>query len=370
MNQKKVNEINDQRKIEMDEWALSDLYMLDIGAYNPLKGFMSEEDYRSCLDNMRLTNGQVWSLPIVLPASEEEVAILAINQKAALTFKEELYGEIKIKEIYKVDRSEEAEKVFLTRDSNHPGVQATLKRKPYNISGEVNFTRKYQFPFSHYPHTPTDTKELFKQKGWKTVVAFQTRNPIHRAHEYIQKCALEITDGLFIHPLVGKTKSDDVPVEVRMSCYETLINNYYPRDRVILGVFPASMRYAGPREALFHALVRRNYGCTHFIVGRDHAGVGNYYGTYDSQKIFQQFSFDELGIIPLFFEHSFYCKKCQQITSLKTCPHPPSSHLIFSGTKVRELLRQGITPPEEFSRKEVADLLINEMKKRQDGSET
>lgn len=366
MNLKKHDKTHFHGKIEMDELAISDLYMLHIGAYHPLKGFMGEEDYRSCLEDMRLRNGQVWSIPIVLPASEEEVSLLSINEKAALTFDGKLYGEIEVKEIYNVDRSEELSKVFLTDDTNHPGVKAALARKSHYVGGEVNFTRKYHFPFSHYPHSPKETVALFKQNGWNTIVGFQTRNPIHRAHEYIQKCALEITDGLFIHPLVGKTKSDDVPVEVRMSCYETLLDNYYPKGRVLLGVFPACMRYAGPREALFHALIRRNYGCTHFIVGRDHAGVGNYYGTYDSQKIFFQFTAEELGIIPLFFEHSFYCKKCQQITSLKTCPHPSSSHIIFSGTKVRELLNQGITPPEEFSRKEVADILINEMKNRQD----
>jgi sulfate adenylyltransferase len=344
---------------------LSDLELMAVGAVSPNRGFMTKDDYSSVVKEMRLVNGLPWSLPITLPVADGEMASLKEGGQAAITHEGTPVAIMDVEEIFQFDPLEEAQHTYGTTDDKHPGVEYLSSLPHHYAGGDVTVLENvFTGEFASYRLTPVQLREQIGERGWKSVVAFQTRNPIHRAHEYLTKCALEMVDGLVIHPLVGGTKGDDIPADTRMKCYEVLMANYYPHDRVILSVFPAAMRYAGPREAIWHSLLRKNYGMTHFIVGRDHAGVGSYYGTYDAQKIFETFEADELGIQPLKFEHSFFCRTCDAMASAKTCPHDPEHHVHLSGTQVRQMLQDGAEPPVEFSRPEVARILIEDARSK------
>ncbi|MCZ4495924.1 MAG: sat [Thermoleophilia bacterium] len=348
--------------VTLTDTQASDLEMIAVGAMSPLDGFLGQADYERVVRECRLADGTVWSLPITLrvhAADEPDADVVALASPEG-----QLLAIMEITERYTGDKELEAEHVFRTTEVAHPGVAIVYAQGDVILGGPIQAFDLQPNPFSEYMLTPRQTRAIFAERGWKTAVGFQTRNPIHRAHEYIVKTAMEVVDGVLLHPLVGRTKEGDISAEVRLRCYEVLLANYFPANHAQLAVFPAAMRYAGPREAIFHALTRKNYGCTHFIVGRDHAGVGGYYGTYDAQAAFEPFSPEELGVTILKFEQSFYCKHCKGMGSAKTCPHDVSEHLTLSGTRVREMLAEGTMPPPEFSRPEVAELLIEEFRSR------
>ncbi len=341
----------------------ADLQLLANGAYHPLTGFMRQRDYERVLTEMRLASGAIWPLPIVLPIDGDTASRLAHVDSVVLTRGRYPIAMLSEIEVYRRDKEREAMAVYGTADAAHVGVARLFREGEYLLGGNVRWLEARTPPdldLSALTYTPQQTRTIFAGRGWRTVAGFQTRNPIHRAHEYLHRAALELVDGLFIHPLVGETKPGDLPPRVRVASYRVLIDRYYPLDRVLLGVFPAVMRYAGPREAVFHALVRKNYGCTHFIIGRDHAGVGNYYGPGDARRLCQQFG-PELGITLLFFPDVFYCRRCRDFTTEFICTHDAVDRLMLSGTQVRAMLAQGITPPEEYLRLEVSQALIASM---------
>jgi sulfate adenylyltransferase len=340
--------------ITLTSRELSDLDMIASGALSPLEGFMAKEDYERVVEEMRLADGLPWALPVCLAVDEppqgDRVALADAEGRPLAV--------LEVEETFAYDKEREAEQCFRTTDDAHPGVARLYAQKPLYLAGLVTVFERAQLAFPELARDPAETRAEFERRGWKRIVGFQTRNPIHRAHEYLTKTALETVDGLLIHPLVGETKSDDVPAATRVECYRVLVDNYYPQERVVVSAFPAAMRYAGPREAIWHAICRKNYGCSHFIVGRDHAGVGDYYGSYDAQLIFDEFEPHELDIEPMFFEHAAFCRVCGSMVSPKTCPHGGDDHVFLSGTKVREMLGRGELPPVEFSRPEVAEVLI------------
>lgn len=356
--------------IRLSEVNLADIEMIATGALSPLTGFMTEREYRSVVHEMRLTNSLPWTIPVTLAVDADTAAGIQDGDTAALV---EGAGEsvtpialLHVTERFGYDRETEAQHVYRTTDTAHPGVARLHRQGEVLLAGNIDvidLPSRARTEFADLRFTPAQARAIFAERGWRRIVGFQTRNPIHRAHEYIQKTALEIVDGLLLHPLVGETKSDDIPADVRIESYQAIVSAYYPSSRVLLAVFPAAMRYAGPREAIFHAIARKNYGCTHFIVGRDHAGVGKYYGSYDAHYIFDEFTPDEIGIVPLFFEHTFYCRRCDGVVSLKTCPHDASAHVTLSGTQVREMLSRGEALPAEFTRPEVSAVLMRAAQK-------
>ncbi|MBW7865956.1 MAG: sulfate adenylyltransferase [Candidatus Hydrogenedens sp.] len=345
--------------IQVDAYAAFDIDGIAKGIFSPLTGFMGPEETRRVLDHMELRPGVPWTIPILLAVTPAVAEGLEVGAPVLIRDdRGDAVAVLHLREKFSLDKEEVAQKVYRTTDAAHPGVAYTYGMGDVFLAGDLDVLRAREVEHQEYNLTPAQTRAAFEERKWRRIVAFQTRNPIHRAHEYLTKCALEMCDGLLIHPLMGTTKSDDIPGDVRMKCYKVLLENYYPQDHVLLSIMPVNMRYAGPREAIMHAVIRKNYGCTHFIVGRDHAGVGNYYGTYDAHYIFDEIDPAALEITPIFFDHTFYSKRTGEMASKKTCPGTAEDHVMLSGTKVRELLKRGELPPVEFTRPEVAKVLI------------
>ncbi len=343
--------------LKIGDDLISDVENIATGVFSPLEGFIGKNDYHNILNEMRLANDLPWTIPIVLDAGREEARKLKEGEDAVLLSRAgRPVAVFHLEEKYEYDKEELAEKVYLTRDKAHPGVAKVAGMKDVLLAGPVDLVEVSPTPFDRYKLSPKETRILFKEKGWKTVVGFQTRNTPHIGHEYVQKTALTFTDGIFVNPVIGRKKKGDFKDEVILASYEELIRNYYLKERAVMAILQMEMRYAGPREAIFHAVIRKNFGCTHIIIGRDHAGVGSYYPPYAAQDIFQ--GFPDLGIAPLFFKSFSYCRKCQSVVNEKTCPHPPSEHIQFSGTKIRDMLVKGQVPPAELMRPEVARVIM------------
>ena len=344
-------------RVELDAGLASDVANIAHGVYSPLEGFLVQEDYESVLYNMRLTSDIPWTIPIVLDVDPGQIAGVGEGDDLALFYGGRPLALMRVEEVYGWDRGEYAERVFKTRDPGHPGVRKVMARRELLVGGPVDLLSEVPEPFEAVRLWPKETRVLFEARGWRSVVAFQTRNVPHMGHEYVQKAALTFVDGLFINPLVGWKKPGDYRDEVIVEAYKVLIRHYYPRDSVVFSVLRMEMRYAGPREAVHHAIVRKNFGATHFIVGRDHAGVGDYYGPYEAWDIFKEFP--DLGITPLFVREAFYCKKCGQMVNEKICPHPEEYRVRISGTKLREMIKRGEKPPEYMMRPEVAEVVLS-----------
>jgi sulfate adenylyltransferase len=363
------NALNEAKKkaedlpvVKLNSRETSDLIMLAMGAFSPLEGFMGQQDYLGVVREMKMADGTMWPIPITLSVSAAQAVSIAVNSEIALVDEEsgELMGSMTVTEKFSYDKKLEAKHVFGTEDEKHPGVAKIYAQEDTYLGGPVKVFSEGPYPemYGEYYARPAETRAIFEEKGWVRIAGFQTRNPIHRSHEYVTKIAMEVSDGILIHPLVGKLKADDIPADVRMKCYTTLIDKYYVKENVVLKVYPMEMRYGGPREALLHAIFRQNFGCSHLIIGRDHAGVGNYYGPFDAQKIFDQIPEGSLEIKPLNIDWTFWCHKCGEMASMRTCPHDKEDRVLISGTKVREMLSSGEMPPKEFTRPEISKILM------------
>jgi sulfate adenylyltransferase len=350
-------EITEIPSISIGYDLVTDLENIAHGVYSPLEVFLMQEDYINVLREMRLSNDVPWTIPIILDVDPDEIRDVKEGDEVSLIHKEQPIAIITVEEIYKWDKVNYCQQVYRTTDIRHPGVEKTLRRKEFLIGGKIDLVSHFHNPFEKYTLWPIETRVLFQERGWKTIVGFQTRNVPHIGHEYAQKAALTFVDGLFINPLVGWKKAGDFKDEVIIKSYEVLLEHYFPKDSVVFAVLSMEMRYGGPREAVHHAIVRKNFGCTHFIVGRDHAGVGNFYQPYEAWEIFK--NFPDLGITPLFIPQSFFCKKCNSIVNIKICPHKEEDRIIVSGTKLREMIRRGEKPPKEYMREEVFEVILS-----------
>lgn len=347
-------------RIKISSREFSDIVMLGMGSFSPLEGFITKKDYQGVVANMHLEDGVLWPIPVTLALGDKDASRIKEDDRITLYYEGLPMAVMDVEEKFVYDKKKEVKAVFGTDDPAHPGVRKVLSQGNTYIGGKIKVLSLGGYP-EMFPELafPEETRKIFGKNGWKTVAAFQTRNPMHRSHEYLAKIALEVCDGLFINPIVGKLKKGDIPADVRMKCYKVLIDNYFPKDKVVLKVYPMEMRYAGPKEAVLHAIIRQNFGCSHLIIGRDHAGVGDYYGPFDAQDIFDDITNEELEIKPLKLDWTFWCNVCEAMASMKTCPHEKEDRILISGTELRNMLSQGKVPPPEFTRKEVADILID-----------